>query len=243
MDESRRERRARQRWEREMMRRLEELDDLDRRYGLGVSGRASRRGSRVAPAAPRHAARRAAPTPDGEPCPAGSAGRVLPAPVRVLQEPDHDRRAAAAVRRRARRQRRVVRVRGQGHQRAAGRAGTPASRSLRGQPRGAPDSWEEIVDDAMSGVEEASGFDFESDGKSDDRSADRSESDAREELPVLIGWATPDEVPSLQGDTVGIGGSSAVTPTARPGSSPGWWSSTSRSTTRCSGSVRTARRP
>ena len=38
MDESRRERKARERWEREMLRRLEELDELDRRYGLGVSG-------------------------------------------------------------------------------------------------------------------------------------------------------------------------------------------------------------
>ena len=63
----------------------------------------------------------------------------------------------------------------------------------------------------MSEVEDASGFDFESDGRSEDSSADRREEDARDGLPVLIDWATPDEVPSLQGDTVGIGGSSAVT--------------------------------
>ena len=37
MEESRRARKARQRWERDMLRRLEELDELDRRYGLGAS--------------------------------------------------------------------------------------------------------------------------------------------------------------------------------------------------------------
>ena len=78
-------------------------------------------------------------------------------------------------------------------------------------PEGAPNGWEGVVDDAISAVEEASGFDFKPAGTSDDTSADRRATDAREGLPVLIDWATPDEVDTLRGDTVGVGGSSAVT--------------------------------
>jgi hypothetical protein len=78
-------------------------------------------------------------------------------------------------------------------------------------PEGAPDDWEDLVEEAVSTVEDASGFEFDADGTSEDTSSDRREADAREGLPVLIDWATPEEVPKLEGDTVGIGGSSAVT--------------------------------
>jgi hypothetical protein len=78
-------------------------------------------------------------------------------------------------------------------------------------PDGAPDDWEQLVDAAVSQVEDASGFDLDADGTSDDSSSDRRKEDVRQGLPVLIDWATPDEVETLRGDTVGIGGSSAVT--------------------------------
>ena len=212
MDESRRARRARQRWEREMLRRLEELDDLDRRYGLGVSGPSQPPGltgaharHRGMPRAERHRRRTVSPVLPGllvvlclllfvffkSPTTTGERLRQF---VDGLDGGDG---SYAFV--------------------AKGTNGLPvgwdACRPIHYvvNSEGAPDRWEEIVDDAVSGLEEASGFDFESDGTSDERSADRSQSDARDELPVLIDWATPDEVPSLQGDTVGIGGSSAVT--------------------------------
>jgi hypothetical protein len=78
-------------------------------------------------------------------------------------------------------------------------------------PDGAPDGWEEVVEDAVSEIEDASGFDLQAGGRTEDSSSDRREQDALRDLPVLIDWATPEEVPTLRGDTVGIGGSSAVT--------------------------------
>ena len=78
-------------------------------------------------------------------------------------------------------------------------------------PDGAPDDWEDLVDGAISEVEDASGFDFTDDGTSDDRASDRRRASDSDAPPVLIDWAMPDEVSDLDGDLVGIGGSSAVT--------------------------------
>jgi hypothetical protein len=206
VSESRRARKARQRWEREMLRRLEELDDLDRRYGLGASPAthpvsAPRHRGRVR--GERRRARR-------------QAGPVLPGLLVVFclllfvffKSPTTT----------GERLRQFVDGLTGGEESysfvATEPNGLPVSwdscRPIRYvvNPAGAPSAWEDIVEDAISEVSEASGFRFEDEGTSEDRWGDR----RQEELgPVLIDWATPEEVPKLDGNTVGIGGASAVT--------------------------------
>jgi hypothetical protein len=208
MDESRRARKERQRWEREMLRRLEELDELDRRYGLGASPtshpppRARHRGR---PRVERHKRR--------------STGPVLPGLLVVFcllvfvffKSPTTT----------GERLRQFADGLIGGEESFAFIAKEPnglpvswdACKPIRYvvNPAGAPGDWEGLVEDAISEVEEASGFEFEDAGASEDSWADRREDDARGGLPVLIAWATPAEVPQLDGDTVGIGGASAVT--------------------------------
>jgi hypothetical protein len=207
MDESRRARKARQRWEREMLRRLEELDDLDQRYGLGTSPTSlptSRPRHRGGPRVERRRRR--------------TTGPVMPGLLVVLvllvfvffKSPTTT----------GERLRQFVDGLSGGDESYAfvmkGPNGLPvawdACEPIRYvvNPDGAPDDWQELVDAAVSEVEDASGFDLEGDGTSDDRSSDRRE-DPRQRLPVLIDWAMPDEVGTLEGDTVGIGGSTAVT--------------------------------
>ncbi len=81
-------------------------------------------------------------------------------------------------------------------------------------PDGGPDDWQEIVDASVDNVTEATGFVFEYAGTTDDRPfADdllRSQ-----EAPVVIGWASDDEVPELAGDVAGLGGGVAIE--TRPG--------------------------
>jgi len=207
MDESRRARKARQRWEREMLRRLEELDELDRRYGLGASPTGHpppRPQHRGMPRIERHKRRTTSP--------------VLPGLLVVLcllifvffKSPTTT----------GERLRQFVDGLSGGDESYAfvdERNGLPTGWDACEpihyvvNPDGAPDGWETIVDDAVAEVEEASGFDLDADGTSDDSSADRRRADIRRGLPVLIDWALPDEVATLRGDTVGIGGSSAVT--------------------------------
>jgi Matrixin len=79
-------------------------------------------------------------------------------------------------------------------------------------PVGAPDGWETTVRDAVDDVGEQSGFVFQYDGTSSDRTfEDRlSEGTPSDPPPVLIAWATSEEVPELAGETAGIGGSTPV---------------------------------
>jgi hypothetical protein len=206
MDESRRARKARQRWEREMLRRLEELDDLDRRYGLGASptSRPSLPRHRGMPQVERHKRRTTSP--------------VLPGLLVVLvllvfvffRSPTTT----------GERLRQFVDGLSGGDESyafvAKGPNGLPVGWDACEPihyvvtPDGAPDDWEGLIDEAVSEIEDASGFDLEAAGTSDDRSSDRNRQDGKP-LPVLIDWAMPDEVAELDGDTVGIGGSSAVT--------------------------------
>lgn len=208
MDEIRRARKARQRWEREMLRRLEDLDDLDRRYGLGASPTSHQPSGarhRGMPRVERHKRR--------------TAGPVLPGLLVVLclllfvffKSPTTTGERLRQF---------VGGLRG-GEESytfvAKGPDNLPVGWDpcepirLVVNPDGAPDDWAEIVDDAVAEVEDASGFELDADGTSKDTSADRHRADAPQGLPVLIDWATPEEVPSLRGDTVGVGGSSAVT--------------------------------
>lgn len=208
MDESRRARKARQRWEREMLRRLEELDDLDRRYGLGASPTShssARPQHRGRPRVERHKRRTTGPVLPGlfvvlclllfvffkSPTTTGERLRQF---VDGLSGGDESYSFVA---------------RGPNGLPVAWDACEPIHYVV--NPDGAPDDWEQLVDAAVSAVEDASGFDLDADGTSDDSSSDRRKEDVRQGLPVLIDWATPDEVETLRGDTVGIGGSSAVT--------------------------------
>jgi hypothetical protein len=72
---------------------------------------------------------------------------------------------------------------------------------------GAPDDWEDTVDAAVGAITDASGFDFTFDGTSEDRSFEGRLEDPDDPPPVLIAWADSDEVPDLAGSTAGIGGS------------------------------------
>ncbi len=74
-------------------------------------------------------------------------------------------------------------------------------------PAGAPEDWEDIVGGAIETVSDASGFEFQYDGTSEDRSNSRRRTDTAAPPPVLISWADAEEVPDLEGATAGIGGS------------------------------------
>jgi hypothetical protein len=73
-------------------------------------------------------------------------------------------------------------------------------------PAGAPDEWKDIVTEGIGAVSNASGFDFQYDGTSVERSFEERVSDPDGPPPVLIAWANSNEVPDLAGSTAGIGG-------------------------------------
>jgi hypothetical protein len=75
-------------------------------------------------------------------------------------------------------------------------------------PAGAPDQWEDIIRGGVAEIAAASGFEFQYDGTSIDRSFTERPIDADDPPPVLIAWADSDEVPDLAGSTAGIGGGS-----------------------------------
>jgi len=75
-------------------------------------------------------------------------------------------------------------------------------------PEGAPANWEDVVRDGVEEVSDASGFEFEYAGDSDDRTFEDRLVDHHDPPPVLIAWAGSDEVPELSGTTAGIGGGS-----------------------------------
>ncbi len=73
-------------------------------------------------------------------------------------------------------------------------------------PEGAPDGWEELLDDGIAEVSNAAGLRFDYIGTTGDRGfTDRVNALGRGE-PVLIGWADDDEVPRLEGDVAGLAG-------------------------------------
>ncbi len=74
-------------------------------------------------------------------------------------------------------------------------------------PAGAPDRWEDTIRGGVAEVTEASGFEFQYDGTSIDRTFTDRVADPADPPPVLIAWADSDEVPDLEGSTAGIGGS------------------------------------
>lgn len=74
-------------------------------------------------------------------------------------------------------------------------------------PDGAPDGWEDNLDQAIDEISEASGLEMTIVGTTD-RRPDFEDRPApfRDAPPVLVAWADPDEVPKLEGDTVGLAG-------------------------------------
>jgi hypothetical protein len=74
-------------------------------------------------------------------------------------------------------------------------------------PEGAPEGYDRLVDAAIEHTSAATGLTFERIGLTDRRPPKLTT--ARRE-PVLVAWATADEVADLAGDVAGIGGSTAV---------------------------------
>ena len=82
--------------------------------------------------------------------------------------------------------------------------------------QGGPANGAELIATAVARISAASGLQFVDDGftqeaPSNDRDAYDPELYGKRWAPVLIAWSTPEETPSLAGDTVGIGGSAPVT--------------------------------
>lgn len=209
MGESRRERKERERWARDMHRALEELDRLDRQYGLGSMPPQELGAEPITPLSrvPRH--RRASRIRRRR-----SSGPVLPGLLVVmallilvaLKSP-----TATGERLR---------------QFVDGMRGTstyafvldgPDNRPVGWNPcepiryvvnpQGAPRDWEQIVEHGVAEVEEASGFDLQYDGRTSDRNFGQRPAVDAGTQPVLIAWAEPTEEPKLKGRAVGIGGS------------------------------------
>ena len=77
-------------------------------------------------------------------------------------------------------------------------------------PTGAPADYLSLVEQAVTEVARATGFEFEYDGTTGDRDFENRGGLSVRSTPVLIGWATPEEVPGLAGDIAGLGGSAYV---------------------------------
>lgn len=79
----------------------------------------------------------------------------------------------------------------------------------------APASWQRLIDEAISEASWASGLEFIYDGTTDElpssnRAGYQPDKYGDRWAPVLIAWTTPDLVPRLDGQTVGLGGSSSI---------------------------------
>ncbi len=77
-------------------------------------------------------------------------------------------------------------------------------------PDGAPGNYDELVDTAIAHTSKATGLRFERVGLTDDRNFTDRYSGFGEPPPAVVAWADADEVPELEGDVAGIGGSVAV---------------------------------
>ena len=78
-------------------------------------------------------------------------------------------------------------------------------------PQNAPANAQELLETAIRHTEEATGLRFELAGTSDQRNfLERYAGFTRRSEPVLVGWATGEEVPELAGDVAGLGGSTAL---------------------------------
>ncbi|WP_235780678.1 matrixin family metalloprotease [Sinomonas notoginsengisoli] len=82
-------------------------------------------------------------------------------------------------------------------------------------PKGAPPGAVELVDRAASRIAATSGFALHRDDPTDeeasfDRPAYQPQRYGERWAPVIVGFSTPEQVPRLEGDTAGLGGSAVV---------------------------------
>lgn len=80
-------------------------------------------------------------------------------------------------------------------------------------PDGAPANYDDLIDTGLARTGAATGLKFVRVGLTDKRGLSTAPFPGRE--PVLIAWATAEEVPELAGDVAGIAGSAAVGPPGR----------------------------
>ena len=222
--------RERARRARELERAMRELDDLDRREGLGAwpppaGGRPPRRWERGRERA-RERRRSGAPASgrrrrQGALVPLGLALAIVAAMVafapgaemdaaRRLLGLGPDRLGAAPDA-----------PQGGSYSFLVEQAGRPVGydpcRPVRYQvnPQGAPPQWRSLVSRSIASVEQATGLRFEDDGTTDARDFFRRRTALLQRpLPVLIGWAPASEIDGLEGDVAGLGGSTTGEPTA-----------------------------
>jgi hypothetical protein len=200
-----RERREQRRWRREALRRLEQLDAVDREQGLGAMplgtdvGDFGRRGGRLRPRGRR---RTTGPVIPGLLISGMLAGFVMlhdpgMTGYRFRQLVDHlagrDSGSYAFV--------------------VTTTSGDPVGWNhcepihYVVNPAGAPEDWADIIRQGVDTVTQASSFAFQYDGTSVDRSFDGRRVNPDDPPPVLVAWADAAEVPDLEGATAGIGGS------------------------------------
>ncbi|MGY1832093.1 matrixin family metalloprotease [Geodermatophilus sp. SYSU D01180] len=89
------------------------------------------------------------------------------------------------------------------------------------RPDGAPPGAAGLVEDALTRVSAATGLRFVSDGTTDegytdDRAVFQPDRYGDRWAPVLVSWATPEEVPGLGGTVAGLGGSQAAAAAGGP---------------------------
>ncbi len=79
-------------------------------------------------------------------------------------------------------------------------------------PGGAPPNYEQLVTTAINRTSAATGFDFDRVGTTSDRNFQNRFDGALSQIPpVLVGWASEQEVPQLAGDVLGFAGGVSVT--------------------------------
>lgn len=79
-------------------------------------------------------------------------------------------------------------------------------------PEGAPEDHQEMVETSLQRTSEATGFEFELVGTTQARDIN----DMSVDDPVLVMWAGADEVPELDGNVAGVGGSYRLGPAEGP---------------------------
>lgn len=79
-------------------------------------------------------------------------------------------------------------------------------------PAGAPEDHQELVETSLQRTSEATGFEFELVGTTEDRHFN----DMSVDDPVMVLWADEEEVPELAGDVAGVGGSYRLGPEGGP---------------------------
>ena len=77
-------------------------------------------------------------------------------------------------------------------------------------PKGAPEDWQEIVDDAVQDIQDASGFVFRDLGTTSKTELIGERYDGNEWEPVLIMWSDRYQTDLLDGSVIGRGGSAPI---------------------------------